>query len=66
MKITTKLRLLIVGLMATLASVGAVAVWQACASRTANDQSYKGETVATDGSFGLKAILMRGLLGSTD
>ncbi|MGY2052704.1 efflux RND transporter periplasmic adaptor subunit [Methylobacterium sp. JK268] len=25
-----------------------------------------GETVATDGSFGLKAILMRGLLGSTD
>jgi len=25
-----------------------------------------GETVVTDGSFGLKAVLLRALLGSTD
>ena len=30
------------------------------------DGVTEGETVETDGSFGLKAILMRGLLGSTD
>jgi methyl-accepting chemotaxis protein len=47
MKITSKLQILVGGLIASLVTVCGVALWQSSATRDANERTYKSETLAT-------------------
>jgi methyl-accepting chemotaxis protein len=47
MKITSKLQLLVGGLITSLVTVCGVALWQSSATRDANERTYKSETLAT-------------------
>jgi hypothetical protein len=47
MKITSKLQLLVAGLIASLAMACGIALWQSSATRAANERTYKSETLST-------------------